>query len=456
MAKPAELLPGTLDMLILKAVSLKPLHGYGVLLRIKQISKQRARHPAGLALSGAVPPRAPGPHQRQVGREREQPQGQVLLLDGRGPATAGRRKPRAGTGWPTRSARRSTRRSPTRRSRHASASHSLRSALAVRSRRRRFEDGVSDELRFHIDAYADDLIRSGVPPAEARRRARLELGGTEALKEELRAARGQRLLDELRQDTRYAVRRLRRSRGPAVVACSRSASASTSRSSASSTPRCCGRCRIPSPIGSSRSRRATSRAAASTRPRRSTSSTSSARASSFARIAAYYPPGFTLTGGGQAERVSGARASSGIFDVFGVQPALGRGFLPEEDRAGAPPVAVISHALWVRRYRGDRAAVGQAIVLSGRPYTLVGVLPEGFHSPAMWPRTPEVWVPLGLDPNVGRRNARMLRVLGRLRPGVTVDQARAELDAIATRARHRVSRHEHGHRRDGRRTCSSS
>ena len=155
------------------------------------------------------------------------------------------------------------------------------------------------------------------------------------------------------------------------------------------------------------------------------------RASSFSRVAAYYPPGFTLTGGGQAERVSGARASSGIFDVFGVQPILGRGFVPAEDRAGAAPVAVVSHALWMRRYQGDRSAVGQTIVLSGRTYTLVGVLPEGFHSPAMWPRTPDVWVPLGLDPNVGRRDTRMLRVIGRLRPGVAVDQARAELMMLA-------------------------
>ncbi len=156
------------------------------------------------------------------------------------------------------------------------------------------------------------------------------------------------------------------------------------------------------------------------------------RASSFARVAAYYPPGFTLTGGEQAERVSGARASSGIFDVFGVQPTLGRGFLSAEDRAGAPAVAIISHELWMRRYQGDPSAVGQTILLSGRPYTLVGVLPEGFHSPAMWPRTPEVWVPLGLDPNVGRRDARMLRVLGRLRDGTTIEQARAELDVLAT------------------------
>ena len=308
---------------------------------------------------------------------------------------------------------------------------SLRSALAVVLRRQRFEDGVADELRFHIDAYADDLVRSGVAPAEAQRRARIELGGTEGLKEELRAARGQRLFDELWQDSRYAVRRLRQARVPAVVAVlalgvgvNLAVFSVIYASMFRPLPH-----PEPDRLVSISSRQIESGREHLTAPldffdfeRRTTS---------FARLAAYYPPGFTLTGGDQAERVSGARASSGIFEVFGVQPALGRGFLPVEDRAGAPPVAVISHGLWMRRYHGDPTVLGQPIVLSGRPHTLVGILPDGFHSPAMWPRMPEVWVPLGLDPNVGRRDARMLRVLGRLRPGVTVEQARAELTVLA-------------------------
>ena len=309
---------------------------------------------------------------------------------------------------------------------------SLRSALAIAVRRQRFEEGVSEELRFHIDAYAEDLVRSGLSPAEAQRRARLELGSTEALKEELRAARGQRLLDELFQDLRYAMRRLHRGRVPAVAAVLAlgvgvNLAVFSVIQAALLRP-------LPHPepdrLVSISSRNIESGREHLTAPLDFFDFEQ--RTSTLARIAAYYPPGFTLTGGDQAERVSGARASSGIFEVFGVQPALGRGFLPSEDRAGAMPVAVISHALWMRRYHGDPAVIGQPIVLSGRPYTLVGVLPEGFHSPAMWPRTPEVWVPIGLDPNVGRRDARMLRIIGRLRPDVTTSQARAELSALAT------------------------
>ncbi len=325
---------------------------------------------------------------------------------------------------------------------------SLRSALAVLFRRQRFEDGVSDELRFHIDAYAEDLVRRGMSPTDALRRARLELGSTEALKEELRAARGQRLLDELWQDTRYSVRRLRRSRVPAVVAVlalgigvNLAVFSVIHASLLRPLPH-----PEPDRLVAISSRNIESGREHLTAPLDFFDFES--RASSFARLAAYYPPGFTLTGGEQAERVSGARASSGIFDVLGVQPALGRGFLLAEDRAGAPPVAVISHALWMRRYHGDRAAVGQPIVLSGRPYTLVGVLPEGFHSPAMWPRMPEVWVPLGLDPNVGaagRADAsgdRPPPARRHRRPGARRAQR------CRQRARDRVSRYQQGNGRD--------
>jgi putative ABC transport system permease protein len=306
----------------------------------------------------------------------------------------------------------------------------MRSTVGAALGRRRFEDDLSTELQFHVDAYAEDLIRAGVSPVEARRRARLEFGSAEAVKEEARAARGQRLLDELSQDIRYALRRLGRSRVPAIVAVLALGVGLNSAvfgviHAALLRP-------LPHPDAD----RLVAISSRSLKVGREHLTASldffdiERQARSFARVAAYYPPGFTLTGGEQAERVSGARASSGIFDVFGVRPALGRGFLPAEDRAGAAPVAVISHELWTRRFRADPRAIGQAILLSGRSYTLVGVLPEGFHSPAMWPRMPEVWVPIGLDANVGRRDARMLRVLGRLVPGATVDGARAELTVL--------------------------
>jgi putative ABC transport system permease protein len=298
--------------------------------------------------------------------------------------------------------------------------------------RRPFEDGMSEELRFHVEAYADDLMRSGLPRDEALRQARLALGNHESLKEDLRAARGQRVFDELTQDLRYARRRFRRSRGPAIVAVLAlgvgvNLAVFSVIQAALLRP-------LPHPhpdrLVAVSSRNIENGREHQTSPQDFFDF--ERRATTFEHLAAYYPPGFTITGDGQAERVSGARASSGIFAVFGVTPALGRGFGPDEDRAGAPPVAVISHDVWMRRYHSDPSAVGQAITLSGRVYTVVGVLPAGFQSPALWPRTPDVWVPIGLDPNVGRRDARMMRVIGRLKPGVSIEQARAELDAMAT------------------------
>jgi putative ABC transport system permease protein len=306
----------------------------------------------------------------------------------------------------------------------------VRSVLRGLLRRTRFEREMSEELRFHVEAYTEDLVRAGVPWRDAQRRARVAFGGLEGLKDELRQARGLRLIDEFRQDTRYAVRQLRRGRGLAVVAVL-AVGVGVNLAVFSVIHATLLR---PLPHPDPDRLVAISSFHLELGREHQTSPLDffdfEQRSTSFARLAAYYPPGFTLTGSGQAERVAGGRASSGIFDVFGVRPALGRGFLREEDKAGAR-VAVIGHGVWSRRYQQDPNVIGKAILLSGAPYTIIGVLPEGFHSPALWPRMPEVWVPLGVDPNVGRRDARMLRVIGRLRPDVSIDGARAELDVIA-------------------------
>ena len=297
--------------------------------------------------------------------------------------------------------------------------------------RERFERAMADELRFHKDAYVDDLLRRGVARHEAERRAAIEFAGAESLKEDLRAARGLRLIDELMQDLRYSLRQLRRGRGFAVVvvlALGLGANLAVFSVVYAALIR-----PLPHPhperLVSISSRDLTRNRDHLTSPLDFFDV--ERRTSSFERVGAYYPPGFTLTGNGPVERVPGARASSGVFDVFGVRPVLGRGFRPEEDKPGAPPVAVISHGLWTRRYQQSTSIVGQTILLSGNPYTVVGVLPEGFHSPAMWPRMPEVWVPIGLDANVGRRDTRMLRILGRLHPEVTLETARADLDVVS-------------------------
>jgi putative ABC transport system permease protein len=138
---------------------------------------------------------------------------------------------------------------------------------------------------------------------------------------------------------------------------------------------------------------------------------------------------FNVTGGGEPERITGGVATNSLFSLLGVRPALGRLFLPEEDRPGGAPVVVLSSSLWKRRFNGDPAVVGKGIVLDGKTYTVVGVLPSSFVIPDQFKVDYALWVPLAEDEN-GPRPFRVLRAIGRLKPGVSLAAARAELDTI--------------------------
>ncbi len=128
------------------------------------------------------------------------------------------------------------------------------------------------------------------------------------------------------------------------------------------------------------------------------------------------------------EEIPAELVSAELFPILGVQPVAGRAFRPEEDRPGHNGYALLSHRLWGRRFGADAGIVGKTIQLNGRNCTVLGVLPAGFS--ILHPET-EVWLPLGLNPNNPRTaGMRGLDVIARLRPGVTVEQARAELDRI--------------------------
>jgi putative ABC transport system permease protein len=117
--------------------------------------------------------------------------------------------------------------------------------------------------------------------------------------------------------------------------------------------------------------------------------------------------------------------------LLGVQPALGRNFLPAEDQPGAAKVALLSYAFWQSRFGGERALVGRDIVLDGEKYSVIGVLPRGFQFGEQYIRA---WVPLGLGPGeLARRDEHFLRVLARLKPGVNVSEADADIQAITQR-----------------------
>ncbi len=147
------------------------------------------------------------------------------------------------------------------------------------------------------------------------------------------------------------------------------------------------------------------------------------RSRSFMAIAAVVSDRADMGGEGKPEKVQAIRASSALFDVLGVGTKPGRAFLPSEDLPGGPPVVVLSHGAWLRRFGGDQAIVGRAVRLDGATATVVGILPADFR----FVRPFEVVLPLGLDHSTASRDPRGLLVLGRLKQQVSVTQADGEM-----------------------------
>src|SRR5437016_9206029 len=153
------------------------------------------------------------------------------------------------------------------------------------------------------------------------------------------------------------------------------------------------------------------------------------RASSFASS-------FILGGQSEASRLTGGDVSSSFFSVLGVRFMLGRNFLPDEDLPGHDRVAILSYAAWSKRFGADRNIAGKAITLDDQSYTVVGVLPADFRFASTAEdfqarSQPDIWVPLALNPQKLQRGAHMLHVIARLKPGVKLAQAQAELDVLA-------------------------
>jgi putative ABC transport system permease protein len=143
------------------------------------------------------------------------------------------------------------------------------------------------------------------------------------------------------------------------------------------------------------------------------------------------PGAVNLTGSGEPERVMASIVSGNYFDVFGVAPAIGRGFTLANEKPGADQVTVLSHAFWQKRFAGDTGIVGKTITLNSKSYQILGVMPAGVSLP----QSAELWIPLNFDgdPEMKWRKASFLRPVGRLKPGVTVAQAQADTDVIAAR-----------------------
>ena len=300
-------------------------------------------------------------------------------------------------------------------------------------RRARMEELLDKEVHFHIEQHAADLMARGIDPENARRQARLAIGGPEQVKESCRDARGTRWLEELLQDLRYAARVLGRNRGVASVAVLTLALGIGATTAIFSVVNPilfeplpyvhadriatiwyggADGSRVPQSFGAYRELATRSRL--------------------FEAFAVFKPWQPALTGPAEPERLEGQRVTAAYFRVLGVALALGRDFDLADDRSGGPNVVILGETVWRRRFHGDRTIVGQQITLDDSLYTVAGVMPAAFEN-VLAPST-EIWSLLQYDaslPANGREWGHHLSMVGRLRPRVAMEQGKRELDQIA-------------------------
>src|SRR5215510_8531594 len=234
--------------------------------------------------------------------------------------------------------------------------------------RRKQEEELEKELRFDLDQHTADLIAQGLDPEEARRRARLAIGGPEQVKERCRDARGTRWLEDLLQDLRYGARMLRKKPGFAIVAVITLAAAIAANTTIFSVADAL----VLRPFNFPHQERLVmvwergeneggfdhgSVAPGNFNDWREQSQ-------SFERLVAIDQRAFDLTGSHQPEQFGGYGVSAGFFDALGVKPALGRTFLPGEDGPGRDHVVVLKHSLWERRFDADPNIVGRTLTLN--------------------------------------------------------------------------------------------
>jgi predicted permease len=309
--------------------------------------------------------------------------------------------------------------------------------------RKGVEREMRDEMRFHLEMEAEELTRFGAAESEALRLARRRFGGVARFEDEARDARGGRWLEQLRQDTRYAMRVLGRGRGFAAVAMLTLALGVGANTAIFSVVRGVLLRALPYPEPERL-------VAVQSVIRGSPTAVSPpdfldwrAQAKSFAGIAAYFLSTTNLTGTGEPERLTQARVSANFFDVLGIRPARGRGFLAGEDAQTAPRVAVLSDGLWRRRFGADPSVVGRTIRLDDFPTTVIGIAPPELKLPVgvdLWLTTR--FDARDVDPRA--RGARWIEVVGRLSSTATLAGARAEVSAIAERLALVDPRHDGG------------
>ena len=291
---------------------------------------------------------------------------------------------------------------------------------------------LTEELRAHVDLLTDQKVREGLDAEAARRAALLEVGGVEQVKERVREVRSGRPLDDLSQDLRYALRGLRKHRAFTVVAIITLAlgiGANTAIFTVINTVLL-----RPLPYENP-DQLVVLTETVSERPAgvsyqnyvdwRNQNTV-------FDNVTALRPrESFNLTGAGESERLQGRLVSANFLSTLGIKPIRGRDFLVEDDQPSATPVAIISHALWQRRFGADENVIGKQLTLNNQQYTVIGITPPNFRFGA----DADISVPIGLSAERFKLRGKDpgITAFARLKQGASIDNANAELNTIAAR-----------------------
>ena len=308
---------------------------------------------------------------------------------------------------------------------------SFRSWMRSTLRRARMESEMDAELRFHMEAYAEDLVRRGMPQDAAMRRARLAFGAVERSKEECREARGISFFDALGQDLRFGTRILRKSPGFAAVAILTLAIGIGANTAIFSVVDAV----LLKPLAMQDPSQVTylQEQWRDLFPGMSVGNFTEVlkRSTSFATLCASSNASFNLASEAAPERIDGEYVTADYFATFGVQPIAGRVFRADEDRPGHAQVVILSERLWRTRLHANPEIVGQALPINGLPYAVVGVMPKSFD-PLL--SMSDMWIPEAFTPTqIADYDNHYLNVMGRLKRGVSPARAQSELDVIASR-----------------------
>ena len=307
------------------------------------------------------------------------------------------------------------------------------------NRRERMMEDLDQDIRDHIERETQDNIARGMAPKEARFAAVRKFGNVTRVREETRNVWSFVWFEQLLQDVRYGLRSLSKTPGFAAVAIITMALGIGANTAIFSVVYAALLKPLPYPnpgqlvnVFEEKAQEGATQDGASYPNYEEWREQNDA----FSELAVIAQHELTLTGYGEPSVVTAGVVTPEMFSLLGVEPLAGREFLPEDGKRGAAPVVIVSENLWRSRLGADPNIVGKSISLDKREFTVIGIAPAGFQSPVLGSRQ-DIWVPLAQDPLFStwmtRRGGHWLRVIGRLKPGVSIAQAQAEMNTIADR-----------------------